>query len=150
MSSELHHTLVVANRTAATPDLMAEIERRASERPTRFTLLVPDAAKGKTADWTLEAALKALRRAAGGPTGRQIARVSGRVTGLDAVESVRAALSEQHVDDVIVSTLPARRSLWLRRNVPDRIHELGVPVTVITPPQERKLGLQGLPMTGPG
>ena len=61
-SAELHQTLVVANRTAATPDLLAEIERRAAERPTAFTLPVPDVSKRKVADWTLE---QALNRCAG-------------------------------------------------------------------------------------
>jgi len=150
VSSELHQTLIVANRTAATPDLMAEVERRASARPTAFTLLIPDVPKHKAADWTLEQALKSLRRAAGGPTGRQTAHVRGRVTGQDPVASVKEALAEQSVDDVIVSTLAERRSRWLRRDVPARVRELGVEVTVITAPEEEKLGLKDLPMTGPG
>ena len=72
------------------------------------------------------------------------------MTSLDPVAAVSEALAEHHVDDVIISTLAVRRSLWLRRDVPTRVRELGVPVTVITAPEEQKLGLKGLPMTGPG
>ncbi len=129
----MHHTLVVANRTAGTPDLLAEIERRAEERPTAFTLLVPEA----PSDWALDDALAALRRAARGPTGLRTARVDGRVTARDPFEAVREALVDGTFDDVIISTLPKRRSVWLRRDLPRRVQGLGVPVTVISQPGEK-------------
>ena len=122
-------TLIVANLTASTPILLQEVERRADEQPTTFTLLIPNVQSKKAADWTLETARKLLEQAAGGP-------VEGELGGPDAFESVRDALAKGSYDDVIISTLPRRRSEWLRRDLPRRVEQLGVPVTVITPPEE--------------
>ena len=57
-------TLVVANRTAATPLLLDEVRRRAGEQPTAFVLLCPRVL-GQNRDWTLD------RRAQGAPQGRR-------------------------------------------------------------------------------
>jgi hypothetical protein len=122
-------TLIVANLTASTPALLQEIENRAAEQPTTFELLIPDVESKKAADWTLDGALKLLQKAAGGP-------VEGHVGGADAFESVRAKLADGSYDEVIISTLPRRTSEWLRRDLPSRVEQLGVPVTVITPPEE--------------
>src|SRR4051812_3947240 len=128
--ASLHRTLIVANLTAQTPLLLKEVERRASARPTAFSLLVPGSSK--RSDWTLDEALTSLRRAARGPSGTLEAQVEGLIGGSDAFESIKRALAEWPFDDAIISTLPKRRSEWLRRDLPRRVEQLGVPVTVIT------------------
>jgi hypothetical protein len=130
----VHRTLVVANRTAQTPVLLQEIDRRAAKRPTAFTLLVPDTAGGRV-DWTLEEALKAIRTAARGPEGLRPVHVEGFVGGPDAFESVKQTLGAGHFHDVVISTLPKRRSEWLKKALPARVEVLGLPVTVITAPE---------------
>src|ERR1700755_1165595 len=133
MDAAMHRTLVVANRTAQTPVLLQEVDRRAAARPTSFTLLVPDTSD-KRADWTLNEALKEVRKAARGPAGLRRAAVDGVVGGKDAFESVRRALERGVFDEVLISTLPAGDSVWLREELPRNVALLGVEVTVITPP----------------
>jgi hypothetical protein len=124
-----HRILVVANRTAATPELLDAVKRQARLRPTSFTLLIPDAPRGAHTDWTLERALPLLERAANGP-------VEGLLgTRGDPFEAVRAALSNVTYDRVIISILPRRVSKWLRRDLPKRVEALGVPVDVVTAPE---------------
>jgi hypothetical protein len=124
-----HRTLIVANLTASTPFLLQEVSRLAAERPTRFSLLVPNVDAAKRADWSLETAEKLLSRAAESP-------VKGSLGGEDPLESIREALAAATYDDVLISTLPKPRSEWLRKDLPTRVSELGIPVSVITPPEE--------------
>jgi hypothetical protein len=122
------NVLIVANRTAATPALLAEVGRRASEGVCRFTLLVPrpywDADTEESAI-TLELAIPLLEDAAGG-------RVEGLVGSEDPFLAASAALEAGSYDEVIISTLPARVSHWLHLDLPARLQRLGLPVTVVT------------------
>ncbi len=124
-----HRTLIVANLTASTPFLLQEVKRLATERPTTFCLLIPNVDPEKRADWSLQAATKLLSKAAG-------AEVEGFLGGRDAFESVKEALAGGGYDDILISTLPKPRSDWLRKDLPTRVEALGLPVTVITPPEE--------------
>jgi hypothetical protein len=75
-------TLVVANRTAATPLLLDEVKRRAREQPTRFSLLIPNVESPKHADWTLEHAVGVITQPADGDPGAQAAFKAGVGLGL--------------------------------------------------------------------
>jgi hypothetical protein len=111
--------------------LLAEVRARAGRSPCSFTLVVP------RPDWdpdteealaTLELAIPLLEEAAGG-------HVEGMVGDTDPLVAVRDAVEQLGFDEVIVSTLPARVSHWLRRDLPSRVEQLGLPVTVVTATQ---------------
>ena len=131
MESSRRRVLVVANRTAATPDLLDAVRRYALEQPTTFSLLVPDAGNAEHADWTLELAVPLLERAARGP----VAGLTGDSD--DPVGAIRDAVARDHYDRIIISTLPRHVSRWLRRDLPKRVAALGIPVEVITPGRQR-------------
>jgi hypothetical protein len=131
-STPQRHILVVANRTAATPDLLEAVQRYAREQPTTFVLLIPDSPKSKQTDWTLEQALPALERAARGPV-ESLTGTSG-----DPFQAVKDIVATGRYDRIIISTLPRRTSAWLRRDLHTRVAALGLPTDVITPADERE------------
>jgi hypothetical protein len=123
--------LVVASRTAATPRLLGAVRERASRSPSRFVLLVPRPywdPDTEEAAATVELAIPLLERAARS----HVAHIIGES---DPFLAVRQALEHEHFDEVIVSTLPERVSHWLRRDLPQRVERLGLPVTVVTAEQ---------------
>ena len=61
------------------------------------------------------------------------ASVSGEIGVADPVDAVRMVLHRWEFDEVIVSTLPGRRSRWLAADLPTRIRRgFKLPVTQIT------------------
>ena len=128
MSAAQTRVLVVAHRTAATPRLLNDVRARAQRSACAFTLLVPrrywDPDTEETAA-TLELAIPLLEEAAGG-------HVEGLVGDSDPFVAVQETLIRGSYDEIIISTLPARVSQWLRRDLPHRVEALGLPVTVVT------------------
>jgi hypothetical protein len=127
-SSTPRRVLIVAYRTAATPALLEAVRDRATRAPVRFTLLVPRPywdPDTEEAALTLELALPLLDQAVDD-------RVEALIGDPDPFVAVHDALAREPFDEVIVSTLPARVSHWLRRDLPSRLEQLGLPVTVVT------------------
>jgi hypothetical protein len=136
MSSEAR-ILVVANRTAATPALIAAVRERAAKGPASFTLLVPNTAHGlhklvdpedqgqSEAEQTLELAVPLLEEAAGG-------RVEGMVGDPEPLAAIQDAINIHGFDEIIISTLPSRVSKWLKLDLPSKAAGLGLPVTTVT------------------
>ncbi len=138
MTERTSRVLVVANRTAATPQLLGEVRRRAAVGPVEFHLLVPATPHGlhrvvdpevaghRDAEQQLEVALGLMRTAAG-------ARVAGHVGDADPLAAISDAMHFQRFDEIIVSTLSHRLSRWMRIDLPSKVRGLGLAVTHVSP-----------------
>ena len=130
--------LVVAHKTAATQPLLDAVRERAERGPATFTLLVPNAAHGlhrvvdpedqdaSEAQAVIDQALPLLSEAAGSP-------VEGIVGAPDPNTAVHDAVNVRGFDEIILSTLPARLSRWLKLDLPSKVSGTGLPVTTVTP-----------------
>jgi hypothetical protein len=133
-SSGPSRVLIVAYRTAATPLLLNAVRARANRSPCSFTLLVPRPYWDPDTDeavMTLELAIPLLEQAAGG-------HVDGVVGNNDPFVAVREAVTNIGFDEILISTLPARVSHWLRRDLPRRVEQFGLRVTVVTAEQSKR------------
>jgi hypothetical protein len=118
--------LIVAHKSVATPSLVDEVRSRCAAGPCRLALLIPDASDPTVADWTLRRARRMLSKAVGTP-------VDGIVSeGEDAYAGIVAALKEERYDEILISTLPEGGSQWLQDDLPARVRQFGVPVTVVS------------------
>jgi len=128
--------LVVANQTACGDELLEVIATRARQGPCRFTLLVPATPPHEHATWTegearalakgrMEEAMGRFRDAGAGD-------VRGVVGDANPVRAIDDLLLERHHDEIILSTLPAGVSRWLRFDLPRRVEQrFGMPVTTV-------------------
>ena len=117
--------LVVANVTATSDELIAELKAQAERMPAAFTLIVPatpfgggrEAAKGK-----LQEAIAQLREAG--------LEAGGSVGNPDPLVAITDVWDPRTFDEIIISTLPMRLSKWLRAGLPERVARItDAPVT---------------------
>jgi GNAT superfamily N-acetyltransferase len=111
-------TLVVANRTASSPSLLEALRSRANE-PERhiFIFVVPQEGGHGVAARQARARLTQLidrARAAG-------LICAGMIGDPDPYTAVMNAVQFFRVDDIVISTLPATRSGWLRADLIERV-----------------------------
>lgn len=137
---------MVANQTLGGDRLAAAVKGRVAAGECSFYVVVPATPPGEQlapvsvagttrtpstsefahalATQRLATALSDIRGAGG--------QADGEVGDPDPLEAVRAALRHHPADELLVSTLPARVSTWLRRDLPSQVQRAtGLPVTHI-------------------
>jgi phosphopantetheine adenylyltransferase len=112
-------TLVVANRTAAGDELLQHLRSKKGDggRERLFIVVVPQEGGGGTA-----------AQAARGRLGQVLDRLrsenilcAGMIGDPDPYTATMNALQFFRVDDIVISTLPATRSGWLRADLIERV-----------------------------
>ncbi|HEX4788860.1 MAG TPA: hypothetical protein VH372_10390 [Actinospica sp.] len=104
--------LVVANQTALSAGLSEALRERLEEGPATFTLVVP-------LGHIVDAQGEAERLAAGlREAGLSVRAIAGDLDPFCAVVDV---YSPANFDEIIVSTLPAWKSRWMKSALPQRI-----------------------------
>jgi hypothetical protein len=125
---DVKRTLVVANQTVASPELLELLKRKAAEEPRRFIVICPQSESGNgdgsgsgDAAERLAHTLKALEDAG--------LEAVGQVEHRDPYTAIQNALQFYAPDDIVISTFPETRSGWLRTDLIGRVEtSTGKPV----------------------
>jgi hypothetical protein len=126
--------LVVANRTAESPELLETMKQRAAQGECVFTLLVPSTPHGlawaadmhsgeEEAESHRKGFLDGLRK-------QGLNVQEAKVGDSDALAALSDECNFTDYDELIVSTLPLHMSKWLKVDLPHKAgHATGLPVT---------------------
>jgi hypothetical protein len=132
--AEKASVLVMANRTAESPELLEALKERAAQGDAEFTLVIPSTPHGISwaadmsagegeAEHHKTAFLDELR-------GEGLDVKDARVGDPDPLAAAQDAVNFGDFDEVIVSTLPLKLSKWLKLDMPSKVRAAtGLPVT---------------------
>jgi DNA-binding LacI/PurR family transcriptional regulator len=119
---DIKRTLVVANQTVASEELLDLLRRKAQEEPRRFIVICPQSGEenGQGAE-RLAHTLKELEDAG--------LEAVGQLVHPDPYTAIQNALQFYAPDDIVISTFPETRSGWLRSDLVGRVESTtGKPV----------------------
>ncbi len=132
---DVKRTLVVANQTVASSELLDVLRRKAQDEPRRFIVICPEAdtngdgSAGDDAAERLAHTLKALEDAG--------LEAIGQVVHPDPYTAIQNALQFYAPDDIVISTFPETRSGWLRADLIGRVEaSTGKPVEHVVSEEE--------------
>jgi hypothetical protein len=134
--------LIVGNQTLAGDALRAAVMERDRASPASFHVVVPATPTRDHLMWSEgEASVVALRRLddALGWMRAVDATATGEVGDASPALAVADALLHGEFDEILVSTLPAGPSRWIRQDLPRRLaRRTGLPVTHVVAADARQ------------
>jgi GABA permease len=118
----MSRVLVVANETVGAEELLAEIRRMQDRRTSRFHVLAPAVAEhhGVLDTWNQDGAISAAQER----LDRTLAilraeglNAEGHVGDMVPLMAIEDALARFPADTIVISTHPAERSRWLKKDL---------------------------------
>jgi len=126
-------TLVVANQTAASPELVSLLKQRAEEGPRRFIIVIPQDHGLGTA---VRGARERLKRLLASLADSGVV-AAGLIGDPDPYTATMNAVQFFHISEIIISTLPETRSKWVADKLVERVEKAtGKPVQHIASSDE--------------
>jgi hypothetical protein len=118
VSWDVIHTLVVATKTVASPDLVNRLKERAAAAPHRYTIICPrsEEVPEKTVVRDLAATLAELYRADVDATGQPMSP--------DPFMAVKNAIEHYRINEILISTYAGESSKWLEDDLIGRVREI--------------------------
>jgi hypothetical protein len=115
---DVTHTLVVATKTVAAPDLVNRLKERAKERPHRYTIICPRSQEVPEPQVVgdLASTMAELYRADVDATGQPMSP--------DPFDAVRNAIEHYRIDEILISTFAGEDSRWLDGDLIGRVREI--------------------------
>jgi hypothetical protein len=115
---DLIHTLVVATKTVAAPELVTRLKERAAGAPHRYTIICPRADDVGEAQIVTDLAstLAELYKADVDATGQPMSP--------DPFLAVKNAIEHYRIDEVLISTFAGESSHWLEQDLVGRVREI--------------------------
>ncbi|HWT21912.1 MAG TPA: universal stress protein [Solirubrobacteraceae bacterium] len=110
-------TLVVANQTAASPQLVSRLKELADEGARRFIIVVPQDHGEGTA---VRAARSRLRTLLGSLEEAGVV-AAGMIGDPDPYTATMNAVQFFHISDIVISTLPEQQSKWVADKLVERV-----------------------------
>jgi hypothetical protein len=112
------HTLVVGTQTIASPDLIARLKERATEKPHRYTIICPrsgDLSREEVCD-RLATTLAEMYKSEIDATGQPMSP--------EPFAAISNAIDHYRIDEILISTLSGQQSKWLEEGLIDRVKEI--------------------------
>ena len=115
---DLIHTLVVATKTVAAPDLVQRLKERTAAGPHRYTIVCPRTDDVSEAEIVADLAstLAELYRAEIDATGQPMSP--------DPFLAVKNAIEHYRINEVLISTFAGESSQWLEEDLIGRVREI--------------------------
>lgn len=115
---DLIHTLVVATKTVASPDLVQRLKERIAAGPHRYTIVCP------RSDDVSEAQIVADLASTLAELYRVEIDATGQPMSPDPFEAVKNAIEHYRINEILISTFAGESSRWLEHDLVGRVREI--------------------------